>query len=161
MSDQTLSLPTCCLLATRWPLQTHCCLNVTPSTMLTMRIRLGSRYLMLIVEPSAWTRRTGYSLSYFGLLMRTTDVRLESLWTGLVWSDTAGDTCRSCNRHLRTSRWKYNYWRSSHLSMTQERTVTSLKYRFLNLLSVACTKHCRTCTKLQIQQATECRFTWK
>ncbi|TNN68266.1 hypothetical protein EYF80_021447 [Liparis tanakae] len=44
---------------------------------LTMRRRLGSLYLMWMVEPSGRTSITGYSLSYFCRPQRTTDVLLE------------------------------------------------------------------------------------
>lgn len=45
---------------------------------LTFIILLGSLYLMLMVDPSGLTNRTGYILSYFCLPKRTTQVLLES-----------------------------------------------------------------------------------
>lgn len=56
---------------------------------LTMRMRLGSSYLMLTVDPSGRTSTTGYSLSYLCRPQRTTDVLLELSWGTWVWSSEA------------------------------------------------------------------------
>jgi len=53
----------------------HFCLDIYKP--LTIIILLGSLYLMLMVDPSGLTNRTGYILSYFCLPKRTTQVLLE------------------------------------------------------------------------------------
>lgn len=54
-----------------------------------MRMRLGSLYLMLTVDPSERTRSTGYNRSYFWRPQHTTDVLLELNWEIWPWSTEA------------------------------------------------------------------------
>lgn len=56
---------------------------------LTIRIRLGSLYLILTVDPSGRTSITANSLSYLCRPQRTTDVLLELSWAIWVWSSEA------------------------------------------------------------------------